>query len=240
VPGQSVSLTSSDPDEKISGVADNGNGTYTATIIASETVGAPTIIATDLSNASSTPATAVLTQAPPTIAVKVKPTSITADGKSTATATVTLTGVNGEPVPGQNVTVAASGGVFAGFVADGGSGTYTATLTASHAPGTSTITATDGSVDPNVSATASLTLKKPSAKKPKKSKGPKRCTVPRLGGKSLAAARSALRHSGCAVGKVTRRRSAKVRKGKVIGASVKPGKHRKKGARIGLVVSKGR
>jgi hypothetical protein len=176
VAGDSLTITSSDPGEKVGPVTDNGNGTYTATITASEDVETATVTATDVSDPADPSGTAPLTQAAPTIAVKVSPRSIAADGKSTATATVTLTGVHGEPVPGQDVSISASGPALAGLVSDAGSGKYTATITATHSVGNSTITATDISVSPNVSGQALLriTAIKGKAKKGKgKKKGKK-------------------------------------------------------------------
>jgi Invasin, domain 3 len=171
VAGDSLTITSSDPGEKVGPVTDNGNGTYTATITASEDVEAATVTATDVSDPADPSGTAPLTQAAPTIAVKVSPRSIAADGKSTATATVTLTGVHGEPVPGQDVSISASGPALAGLVSDAGSGKYTATITATHSVGNSTITATDISVSPNVSGQAQLRVTAVKGKKGNGNKG---------------------------------------------------------------------
>jgi hypothetical protein len=241
VAGDSVTITSSDSDEKISAVTDNGHGTYTATITSSETVGTPTITATDVSDTSQPSGTATLTQAAPNIKVAVKPSSITADGKSTATATVTLTGVEGEPVPGQSVTITATGPAFAGPVTDNGDGSYTASITASHAAGTATVTAVDTSVDPNVSGHAQLTLKAlPKTKKPTKPKKPKTCTVPKLAGDTLAAAKRALGRTKCKVGTVSTKKSGTVGKGHVISSSPTAGSRHKAGTRVNLAVSGGK
>jgi len=169
VSGDDVSITSSDPDESVGAVTSTGNGTYTATITASHTVGKPTITATDTSDSSLPSGTATLTQVAPTIKVSVKPKSITADGKSTVTVTATVTDLTGALVPGEHVIITAAGPGLAGLVTDTG-GSYTTTVTATHAAGKVTITATDESVDPEVSSTATLTAKKPAAKKPKKPK----------------------------------------------------------------------
>jgi hypothetical protein len=66
-----------------------------------------------------------------------------------------------------------------------------------------------------------------------------RCTVPRLRGKTLAAARTALTRSRCALGRVTRRRS-RVPKGRVIAQSRRPATRLARGTRIGLTLSRGR
>ena len=96
------------------------------------------------------------------------------------------------------------------------------------------MTGTDLSVDPSASAHATLKTK---AAPPPPKKG---CVVPKLRGDSLGAAKRALRRAHCALGKVTRKASGKVRKGHVI--SSRPGKdaHRKRGARIAIVLSRGK
>jgi subtilisin family serine protease len=66
-----------------------------------------------------------------------------------------------------------------------------------------------------------------------------RCVVPRVTGKTLAAARSTLRRSHCALGRVTRRRS-RVRRGRVIAQSMRPGTRRPRGTRVGVTLSRGR
>jgi hypothetical protein len=231
VAGDSVAIASSDSGEKVGAVTDNGNGTYTATITSSETVGAPTITATDVSDSTDPSGTATLTQAAPAIKVLLKPASVNADGRSTSTATVSLTGVQGEAVPGQSVTISASGPALAGLVRDNGNGTYTTSITATHAVGTSTVTGTDASVDPNVSGQAQLKVK---ALPPVKA-----CTVPKLAGKTLAAAKSALHKAKCAVGKVSVKQSAKVAKGRVISSSPAAGVVRKAGAAVAITVSSG-
>ena len=63
--GQSVSFSSTDTGEHIGPVTDNGNGTYTATITASTTVGAPTITATDNSASPTVSGSTPLTQTAP-------------------------------------------------------------------------------------------------------------------------------------------------------------------------------
>ena len=64
--------------------------------------------------------------------------------------------------------------------------------------------------------------------------------VPSVQGKRLAAAETALRRSHCRVGKIGRRFSRRVQKGRVISQSPGHGKVVGSGARIGLVVSKGK
>jgi len=232
--GATVSFSSSDGGEKIGPVHDAGGGNYMATITASEKVGAATITATDASDPAKPSSTARLTQDPPKVQISVQPSSIAADGKSTATATVTLTGVHGEPVAGQDVVVTTGGPASAAAVSGGAGGTYTATITSTHSAGTVTVTATDLSVDPSASAHATL---KTTAQPPPKKKG---CVVPKLRRDSLAAAKRALRRANCTLGKVTRKASGKVAKGHVISSRPRSGTHRKRGARIAIVVSRGK
>src|SRR6202012_2724288 len=62
VAGDPIAFTSSDSGEKIGTVTDNNNGTYTATITSSTTVGSPTITATDAAVAPTATGTATLGQ----------------------------------------------------------------------------------------------------------------------------------------------------------------------------------
>jgi subtilase family serine protease len=64
------------------------------------------------------------------------------------------------------------------------------------------------------------------------------CLVPKLKGKTLAAARGALTQAHCTAGKVTKKFS-KVKKGRVISQSPKPGTNLTAGAKVNLVISKG-
>jgi uncharacterized delta-60 repeat protein len=66
------------------------------------------------------------------------------------------------------------------------------------------------------------------------------CTVPNALGKALAVARTRIQRAGCSVGRVTRKRSNRVKKGRVISQSPKPGKTVPNAAKVKLVVSKGR
>ncbi|MBV8990979.1 MAG: PASTA domain-containing protein [Solirubrobacterales bacterium] len=68
---------------------------------------------------------------------------------------------------------------------------------------------------------------------------PYQCTVPRLRGKQLAAAKNALRRSHCAVGKVKQVRSTRVKRGTVIATSPKAGARRRLGTKVALTVSRG-
>jgi hypothetical protein len=67
----------------------------------------------------------------------------------------------------------------------------------------------------------------------------KRCKVPKLRGKTLAAARKSLRRANCRAGKVTRAYAPKVRKGRVANSTPRAGARRVRGAKIRIVLSRG-
>jgi hypothetical protein len=66
-----------------------------------------------------------------------------------------------------------------------------------------------------------------------------RCRVPKLKGLTLKKAKARLKKAHCRLGKVTKRRS-RVRKGRVIAQKPKPRAVRRKGARVNVVLSRGR
>lgn len=67
-----------------------------------------------------------------------------------------------------------------------------------------------------------------------------RCAVPNVRRKTLRQARRVLFRAGCATGRVRTIRSRRVRKGRVIAQSIRPGRRVPHRTRIGLVVSRGR
>jgi beta-lactam-binding protein with PASTA domain len=67
----------------------------------------------------------------------------------------------------------------------------------------------------------------------------KRCVVPKLKGKSLAAAERALKKADCAVGHITKHTSSTVPEGRLISTSPKAGGNHKAGTRVALTVSRG-
>lgn len=70
--------------------------------------------------------------------------------------------------------------------------------------------------------------------------GPSGCAVPRLKGKTLAAARDDLGRTACALGAVRRAYSGAVKKGRIVSQRPAPGAKLSAGALIRLVVSKGK
>lgn len=67
-----------------------------------------------------------------------------------------------------------------------------------------------------------------------------RCTVPRLRGKPRKAAERALKAGHCPVGKIRHAASPTVRKGYVISQKPKPGTRLERGARVNLLISRGK
>lgn len=65
------------------------------------------------------------------------------------------------------------------------------------------------------------------------------CVVPKVKGKKLAAAKGAITSAHCSVGRIGKAFSAKVKRGRVISQSPKPGTNGAAGAKVKLVVSKG-
>jgi Ca2+-binding RTX toxin-like protein len=66
------------------------------------------------------------------------------------------------------------------------------------------------------------------------------CIVPMVEGKALRKAESKLEKAGCSIGKVTKRRSKAKDKGRVVAQKPKPGTEKPAGAKVKLVVGKGR
>ncbi|MDE2996004.1 MAG: FG-GAP-like repeat-containing protein, partial [Bacteroidota bacterium] len=127
-------------------VADNGDGTYTATLTAGEQAGDATVSGT--LNGGVITDTAVVTfdadgGDPTTTTISANPAAITADGQATSTVTVQAKDANGDNFNqgGEAVVLATTLGAL-GAVVDNNDGTYTATLTAGILAGTATITGT--------------------------------------------------------------------------------------------------
>jgi hypothetical protein len=66
------------------------------------------------------------------------------------------------------------------------------------------------------------------------------CVVPKLKGKSLKAAKRALGAHSCSPGKVKRAFSTRVKRGRVISQRPKRGRHLNYGAKVSLIISKGK
>ena len=132
------------------------------------------------------------------------------------------------------VSATASSGLAVSFAASGSCTVTTATVHLTGA-GACTVTASQAgnanyNAAPPVSQTFSIAPLKP----------PTRCTVPKVVGKGLAAAKSAIKRSHCRVGSVRYVNSRKIKKGIVIAQSRRPGKVLPLNSKINLVVSRGR
>jgi subtilisin family serine protease len=66
------------------------------------------------------------------------------------------------------------------------------------------------------------------------------CTVPRLRGLTLAGAKRSLAKQGCALGRVSKAYSRRIRRGRVVAQRPGPGLRLRRGAKITVVVSRGR
>ncbi|MBV8956012.1 MAG: Ig-like domain-containing protein, partial [Solirubrobacterales bacterium] len=159
VSGDAVRFSSSDPGQPASIPAtETAPGTYTATIVSTTTVGRSTITATD--STAKISGTATLTQTagtPTTITVRLTPSTIVADGRSTTTAAAVVTDAQGHPISGQVVTFSSNdpGRPAAISGAETSPGTYTATIVSTTTVGRSTMTATDSTA--KLVGTATLT-----------------------------------------------------------------------------------
>jgi hypothetical protein len=95
----------------------------------------------------------------------------------------------------------------------------------------------DATPAPAESAPAGASLGPSPAAAPSATAAPK-CRVPKLKGRTLRAAKLSLRKAHCRVGKVSRRSSARVRAGRVIGSKPGPGRVRAAGTRIAVTVAR--
>jgi hypothetical protein len=75
---------------------------------------------------------------------------------------------------------------------------------------------------------------------PPPSKAKPRCKVPPLKGKTLKAARKALKKAHCRAGRVTRKRSRKIRKGRVVSTNPHARTLHPNGTKVKITLSKGR
>ncbi len=92
------------------------------------------------------------------VGVKLAPAEILADGKSQTKATVDITDAEGAGIPEQEVKLSSTDpGQHVSALTDNENGTYSATITSSTKPGTSTITAADLSASPELRGSATLT-----------------------------------------------------------------------------------
>jgi beta-lactam-binding protein with PASTA domain len=67
-----------------------------------------------------------------------------------------------------------------------------------------------------------------------------RCVVPNVRGKTIPAARVAFTRSRCALGRISRAYSGRVKLSRIIGQSRRAGSRHPRGTRVNVVVSRGR
>ncbi|MDW5596396.1 invasin domain 3-containing protein, partial [Conexibacter stalactiti] len=130
----------SDGGQAIGPVSDLGDGRYRATVTATTTAGEAEIAAVDRSADPAPRGTAKLIQRPgpaARIALSLDPATIAADGVATTRATAIVSDAHGNRLGhgGEQVAFSAGGGQPIGPLADHGDGRYSATVTATRAPG---------------------------------------------------------------------------------------------------------
>lgn len=145
VAGDPVAV-STDGDAPVGSVADHGDGTYSAVVTASHTVGSETVTATD----GSWVATHVLTETHgPAAAISLSsPSPLSANGTDATSVVASVRDQWGNAVDGAAVTITTNGDSHVGAVVDHGDGTYSAAITASTTADRETITASLGSLTP--------------------------------------------------------------------------------------------
>ncbi len=131
------------------------------------------------------------------------------------------------------VSATASSGLAVSFAASGSCTVSTASVHLTGA-GSCTLTASQAG---NANYNAALSVSQTFSIAPLKP--PTRCTVPKVVGKQLAAAKLAIKRSHCRVGSVRYVNSRKIKKGIVISQSRRPGKVLPLNSKINLVVSRG-
>ncbi len=200
-------------------------GTYTAQAEQSDSVG----------HTGTSAATTFAIVAPPPANQAPTCTNGTKSVPNATPTAITLTCTDGDGDPLTLSIVAPPGHGTLGAIASG-SVTYTPTGTYAGSD-TFSFKATDGKADSNV-ATVSITVE--AGFTPAPPPPAKKCKVPNVVGKTLDAARAALKKAHCRTGTVSYASSRKVKKGNVISQSRRAGAVYKLNAAVNLVVSKGK
>jgi PKD repeat protein len=112
---------------------------------------------------------------------------------------------------------------------DGGTSTAVKPSHAYENPGRYTVrlVVTDEFGAASAAATRTIVVSKPTG-----------CVVPKLHGKSLAAAKRALRKAHCAIGKITHKHSRLVKPGHVIASKPRPHARRRAGSKVALIIAR--
>ncbi|WP_416443287.1 invasin domain 3-containing protein [Leucobacter sp. HNU] len=163
--GDTVAMSTS--SGTLSSVTDRGDGTYTAVLTSPTAAGTGTVSFTVNGAAATAKATVAFTAgtaSATTSTIAAAPSSITADGSSTSTVTVTLNDANGNPLTagGAAVTMATTAGTLSA-VTDNGDGTYTATLTSPKSVGSATVSFAVGGTTGTSTATVTFIIGAPDA-----------------------------------------------------------------------------
>ncbi|WP_244929314.1 invasin domain 3-containing protein [Nocardioides sp. W7] len=160
-PGLGVTFSSTDPDQSFGPVTDYGDGTYSATLTGSTTVGTATVTATA---AGSTPAHDVLGTLDVetegySVAVAPVAETLVATGADSTTVTATAVTTSGKRLDGLTVSFTSTDPAQTlGTVAAQGNGTYSTTLQGSTNPGSATVTpAVTGGGTPTLTSTTVTT-----------------------------------------------------------------------------------
>jgi len=167
VGGEAVTIAVSAGSGSVGATTDNGNGTYTATLTAPTATGSGTLSATINGDAVGAPGSAVVTYtagavtaAQSTVAASLS--SVTADGATTSTITVTLKDSNSNLVAGKTVTLTKTSGAGSPTIATtqgtsdaSGLATFTVKSTTAAAD---VFTATDTSDSVTLTQTATVTF----------------------------------------------------------------------------------
>jgi invasin-like protein/PASTA domain-containing protein len=159
-------------------------------------------------------------------AIAASPASLPANGAAVSTISVHVRDAAGNAVTTSAgaISLRASAGRLSS-VTDLHNGTYTASLTAGTTAGQAVVT---GELDGEaIGSEATVTLEA-------------QCLVPRVRGKTLAAAKVALRQAHCDVGRVKGVRSTTVSAGKVVSQNPGAGQILTPGSKVNLAVSRGR
>lgn len=149
VPGDTSLTLAASPSTglTIGAVTDHQDGSYTATITSTTTLGSFTISGSDGSVTSNSQTLAAITGPPAFVTLTpFSPGLIFADGISASTTTATVTDVAGHGLSGQSLQVVPSDPADQTSVTDNGNGTYTIKVLSSLNTGVVTVGVADGSV----------------------------------------------------------------------------------------------
>jgi len=83
-------------------------------------------------------------------------------------------------------------------------------------------------------------LRKAEMKIAEKARGRRRCVVPNVRNRLLATARRILSSRRCSLGRIKRRYSVRIKRGRIVSQARRPGSRLRTGARVNVVVSRGR